>query len=80
MNSSAHGRIKPLMEIPIESLSAEALQGVIDEFILREGTDYGAVEATLERKRREILSHLEKGIAKLVFDPETETITLVPAK
>jgi uncharacterized protein YheU (UPF0270 family) len=68
------------MEIPIESLSAEALQGVIDEFILREGTDYGAVEATLERKRREIVAQLESGKAKLVFDSETETVTLVPVK
>jgi uncharacterized protein YheU (UPF0270 family) len=68
------------MEIPIESLSAEALHGVIDEFILREGTDYGAIEATLERKRREILAQLENGRAKLVYDSETETVTLVPAK
>jgi uncharacterized protein YheU (UPF0270 family) len=68
------------MEIPIESLSAEALHGVIDDFILREGTDYGAIEATLERKRRDILSQLESGKAKLVYDSETETVTLVPAK
>jgi uncharacterized protein YheU (UPF0270 family) len=68
------------MDIPIESLSAEALHGVIDEFILREGTDYGAIEATLERKRREILSQLQSGEAKLVYDSETETVTLVPAK
>ena len=68
------------MEIPIESLSAEALQGVIDEFIQREGTDYGAVEATLERKRRDVLSQLESGKAKLVFDSETETVTLVAVK
>jgi uncharacterized protein YheU (UPF0270 family) len=47
---------------------------------LREGTDYGAIEATLERKRREILSQLESGEAKLVYDSETETVTLVPAK
>jgi uncharacterized protein YheU (UPF0270 family) len=68
------------MEIPIESLSAEALHGVIDEFILREGTDYGAIEVTLERKRRDILAQLESGKAKLVYDSETETVTLVPAK
>lgn len=68
------------MEIPIQNLSAEALEGVIDDFIHREGTDYGAVEASLERKRREIMTQLEKGFVKLMFDPETESITLVPAK
>lgn len=68
------------MEIPFASLSADALAGVIDEFILREGTDYGDVEASLEKKRRDIIAQLESGKAKLMFDAETESITMVPAK
>jgi len=65
------------MDIPLESLSAEALEGIIDDFILREGTDYGAAEASLESKRRDILAQLKKGKAKIVFDHESESITLV---
>lgn len=65
------------MDIPLENLSPEALEGVIDDYILREGTDYGAAEATLEKKRQDVLRQLEKGKAKIVFDPETESITLV---
>lgn len=65
------------MDIPIESLTAEALEGVIDDFILREGTDYGTNEVSLESKRADILRQLKKGVAKLVFDVETESITLV---
>jgi len=65
------------MDIPLESLSPEALQGVIDDFILREGTDYGIAEATLTKKRQDVLRQLEKGKAKIVFDAETESITLV---
>ncbi|HMN68369.1 MAG TPA: YheU family protein [Bdellovibrionales bacterium] len=66
-----------MIEVPRENLSAEALEGVIDDFILREGTDYGSVEASLEKKRQDILRQLESGRAKIVFDPETESITLL---
>ncbi len=65
------------MDIPLENLSTEALEGVIDDFILREGTDYGNTEATLEKKRADVLRQLKKGLAKIVFDAETESITLV---
>lgn len=65
------------MDIPYQSLSAEALEGVIDDFILREGTDYGPLEASLEKKRSDVLRQLKDKKAKIVFDPETETISLV---
>ncbi len=66
-----------MVEIPLEKLTHEALEGVIDDFILREGTDYGAHEASLEKKREDILRQLKNGRAKIVFEPETESITLV---
>lgn len=66
------------VEIPWQNLSSEALLGVIDDFILREGTDYGSVEATLDKKRTDLLRQLENKKIRLFFDPETETITLVP--
>jgi uncharacterized protein YheU (UPF0270 family) len=65
------------IEIPLTSLSNEAQQGVIDDFILREGTDYGAVEASLDRKQQDIRRQIESGKIKLVFDPETQTVTLL---
>jgi len=63
--------------IPIDRLSPEALSGVIEEFITREGTDYGHSEATFEDKERAIRRQLERGDALVVFDPETETTTLL---
>lgn len=66
--------------IPINRLSPKALQGVIEEFILREGTDYGEQEASLEAKLRQVKDKLEKGQAILVFDDETETTSIIPAE
>jgi len=51
---------------------------LIREFVLREGTDYGAIEASLERKVNDIRRQLENGELKIVFDLASETGTIVP--
>ncbi len=62
--------------IPINRLSTEALRGVIEEFISREGTDYGEKEVSPETSFRQVKSRLEKGSAVLVFDDEAETTNI----
>jgi len=66
------------LPIDIESLSEEALLGVIDDFILREGTDYGPTEFDLQAKRERVLRDLKSGQTVVVFDAETETCTILP--
>jgi hypothetical protein len=62
--------------IPIDKLSGKALRGVIEEFISRNGTDYGAIEASLETSFIQVKSKLKDGSAVLVFDDETETTNI----
>ena len=62
--------------IPANKLSAGALKGVIEEFISRSGTDYGAIEASLETSIRQVKAKLKSGSAVLVFDGETETTNI----
>ena len=62
--------------ILVNKLSAKALQGVIEEFISRSGTDYGAIEASLETSIRQVKDKLKSGSAVLVFDDETETTNI----
>ena len=66
------------VEIPFELLSAEALAGVLENFVLREGTDYGEVELAFEEKVARLRAAVERGEARIVFDPETESVTLMP--
>jgi uncharacterized protein YheU (UPF0270 family) len=61
------------MEVPWQKLSPEALQALMEEFITREGTDYGSRERTMESKVAELRHQLETGQARIVFDPETES-------
>lgn len=66
------------VEVPAGLLSPEALRGVVDAFILREGTDYGEREHSHEEKVAQVLAALERREARIVFDPATETVTLLP--
>jgi uncharacterized protein YheU (UPF0270 family) len=65
------------MEIPHRQLSDEALLGVIEEYISREGTDYGHREYSFEKKIEKVRSQLIKGEIKLLFDSTTASCNLV---
>jgi uncharacterized protein len=65
--------------VPYTELEGETLRAVIEAFVLREGTDYGAREFDLEEKVAHVRSQLERGIAQIVYDAESETIDIVPA-
>jgi uncharacterized protein len=66
----------PSYRIPVNKLSAEALRGVIQEFISRNGTDYGEFEASIENKFNQIKQKLENGLAVLIYDDEMETTNI----
>jgi uncharacterized protein YheU (UPF0270 family) len=65
-----------LVIIPADQLSAEALQGVIEEFITREGTDYGEVELTLAEKVEIVREQLRRRLVVVAFDTLTESCTI----
>lgn len=62
--------------IPHASLSPAALQGVLEAFVLREGTDYGMHEYTLEQKVEHVRQQLERGDAEVVFDVRSTTVDI----
>ncbi len=67
--------------VPHTELTSELLRAVIESFVLREGTDYGEHELSLDEKVARVVTQLERGDANIVFDPDTESvaIVLVPA-
>ena len=66
------------MIIAWQDLSQEALTGVIEEYITREGTDYGHGEWTLEDKVLAVRKQLESGEAVIIYDVEANTCTIKP--
>jgi uncharacterized protein YheU (UPF0270 family) len=65
------------IEVAYTDLSPEALRGVLEAFVLREGTDYGEREYSLQEKVGHVLRQLERGEAHIVFDPNTESVQIV---
>jgi uncharacterized protein YheU (UPF0270 family) len=63
--------------IPYTELSEEALRGVLESFVLREGTEYGERDFSLDQKIAQVTRQLRRGEARIVFDPGTETINIV---
>ncbi len=63
--------------VPYTELQPELLRSVIESFVLREGTDYGVVEMSLEHKVARVLRQLEQGKVEISFDPNDETVSLV---
>jgi uncharacterized protein YheU (UPF0270 family) len=65
------------MEIPWQRLSDDVLDSVIEEFVSREGTEYGAEDYTLAEKVAQVRLQLQRGEAVIDFDPDTETCHLM---
>jgi uncharacterized protein YheU (UPF0270 family) len=63
--------------VPHASLSPEALRGVIEDFITREGTDYGEREHSLAQKHDQVARQIEAGEVLIVFDVEAESVSLI---
>ena len=65
------------MEIPYRELAEETLQRLIESFVLREGTDYGHSDYSLEDKVERVKRQLSTGAVVIVFDPETESVNIL---
>lgn len=64
------------MIIPWQEISADALSNLIREFVLREGTDYGENEVSLEQKIEQVKIQLKQGEAVIVFSELHETVDI----
>ncbi len=73
-----HGdeEITPIRVAP-DALEPDTLRAVIETFVLREGTDYGLHEASLEDKVAQVLKQVQRGEAHVTFDPATESVNVV---
>ena len=68
------------MIIPFQELSADALQGLIEEFINREGTDYGEIEFSLASKVAQVQQQLHAKDVVIMYDPAMESVNMMSAQ
>ena len=65
------------VEVPYEEISSEALRHLIQEFVSRDGADWGEAGCTLDDKVEQVLRQLRQKKAKVVFDLQTQTANIV---
>ena len=64
--------------IPHVRLSRTALQGLIEEFVTRDGTDTGYTDGSLGENVEMIIRQLNRGDIFIFYDEVTETANIVP--
>ena len=77
LSQAFDGPSEGVIVIPWQQLSADALDGIIEEFVSREGTDYGDYEYSFDDKKDQIRAQIRNGSVLVVFDPVGETCQLV---
>jgi uncharacterized protein YheU (UPF0270 family) len=63
--------------VPYTELTEELLHAVVESYVLREGTDYGEREFSLQEKVAHVIGQLKRGEARIVFDPDTESVSII---
>ena len=66
------------MIIPLDALNQETLAAIIEDFILREGTDYGAIDISNSDKAEQVMALLKKGDVVIAYSELHESINILP--
>jgi uncharacterized protein YheU (UPF0270 family) len=67
-----------IIEVPFADLAPDTLRRLIEEFVTRDTTDYGARECTIESKVADVMRQLKNREVTIVFEPTTSTVNIVP--
>ena len=63
-----------MIKIPVDELSADALEALIEEFVSRDGTDLAEAGAKIAQVR----GQLRSGAVMIVYDEASESANIVP--
>ena len=65
------------MRIPYTKLSDDTLQGIVEEYVSREGTEYGSRDYSLDEKVKQVLAQIHCGDVVIEFDPDSQSCQLL---
>lgn len=65
------------IDVPYERIDPDALRRMIQEFVTRDGADWGDVGCTLEEKVDQVFRQLRGKKVKVVFDLTSQTANIV---
>jgi hypothetical protein len=65
------------IEVPYERLDPETLRNMIQEFVTRDGADWGEAGGALEEKVARVMQQLRNRQVKVVFELKSQTANIV---
>ena len=71
------GEQEKAVEVPYERLEPETLRNIIQEFVSRDGADWGEPGGAMEEKVAQIMQQLRKRKVKVVFELKSQTANIV---
>lgn len=66
-----------MMEVPWRDIAPETLDALIEEFVTRDGTDYGEQEVPVARRVAQVRQLLQRGEVLVVFTELDESVNIV---
>lgn len=66
-----------LIEVPWQELASDVLNALVEEFVTRDGTDYGAEEIDTSRKVEQVIAGIKNKRWLIVFDTDLEQCNIV---
>jgi len=68
------------VEVPYERINAETLKKMVQEFVSRDGADWGDAGCTLADKVDQVLEQLKSRKVRIVLDLRTQTANFIPCR
>jgi uncharacterized protein YheU (UPF0270 family) len=65
------------IEVPYDRINPDTLRRMLQEFVTRDGADWGEAGCTLEDKVEQVLRQLKSRKVKVVFDLASQTANIV---
>jgi uncharacterized protein len=66
-----------MLLIPYQQLSADTLQGLIEAFVLREGTEYGEQDISLSEKVEQVKHQLQADQLVILYSELHESVDII---
>ena len=73
-----HVSMTPMI-IPHHALKPETFKAMVEDFVTRDGTDYGDYEVALSLRVKQVQDQIESGKALIIFDTAEQTFSIVPS-
>lgn len=66
-----------MLLIPYQELSADTLEGLIEAFVLREGTEYGEQDISLSEKVTQVKTQLQADQLVILYSELHESVDII---